>query len=172
MKYLKPSLLNSERDLDDFLKEAALLKKLSHPSIVDFVGVSVEVNQKVTESSSFRGGTSLSTKITNSVKALMHLRDPQKPMGTSSIPEEALDANQPPEQPDEESLEDLYQNLKNIMLVQEFMTRGNLKGMVLKQMRFALRRIYSREQALEWLIQIAQGLRFIVDSTHFLSIGD
>lgn len=39
VKFLKPNLLNSPRDLQDFVNEARLLRKIRHPHIVEFIGV-------------------------------------------------------------------------------------------------------------------------------------
>ncbi|CAK0785797.1 hypothetical protein CVIRNUC_009008 [Coccomyxa viridis] len=53
--------------------------------------------------------------------------------------------------------------LNSTFLVQEYVEGGNLRNQVLEQMCHAhtKRKHYSQEQALEWMIQIAKGLRYL-----------
>eukprot|EP00210_Caulerpa_lentillifera_P003514 g3353.t1 len=45
VKRLKSHVFRSELDFDDFIREALLVKKLSHPNVVDFLGVGSDVEK-------------------------------------------------------------------------------------------------------------------------------
>lgn len=71
MTYLKHSLLPSGRDLNDFLKKAALLKKLSHPSVIQFVGVAIETAENQDDDSKPKG---LGRKALEEVKSMLTMK--------------------------------------------------------------------------------------------------
>lgn len=160
VKYLKPCLLQSDRDLNDFLKEAALLKKLSHSAVVKFVGVAIETESPEMSKSSnslARKSVSFSKSAFKSIKRLLSLKKPRDAVGVED--QEFLDPNAAEVPSSSEPDGKMSVRLKNVMLVQEYMTRGTLKSVLLEQMEHSMRLIYTRSQALEWLIEIAQGLR-------------
>mmetsp|Transcript_39134 Transcript_39134/g.110833 ORF Transcript_39134/g.110833 Transcript_39134/m.110833 type:complete len:447 (+) Transcript_39134:219-1559(+) len=106
VKRINKELLTSKTDLDLFLKECALLKKLSHRNIVDFIG-----------------------------------------MG----PPPTVDANGNPT------------GESSTYLVQEFCNSGSLQDMLNRQMSTGSTKLksYTECDALEWLIDIAQGLKYL-----------
>lgn len=102
VKRLKPAVFQTKRELECFLKEADLLRRLRHICIVGFLGVGITDKQRIGES-----------------------------------------------------------DWENVYLVQEYMDGGTLKAVVTQQMSDPSRSLYSDAQALEWLIQIAKGLRYL-----------
>ena len=95
-------IFKSELDLNDFVLEAQLLKKLSHPNIVDFIGLGADVEQA----------------------GVAH---------SSVTPE-------------------------SIFVVTEFMNRGTLYSKIVSQMK-SPRTIYTLQEGLRWLINIAKGMK-------------
>ena len=160
VKYLKTCLLQSDEDLKCFLSEAALLKKLRHSSIVDFVGVAIEpavpdesgsTSQPKTLQKSYSAGQRAADVLLSAIRLKRAKSAVGNPVTKKGSYEE--------DKSDAASTEGLSCPIKKAMIIQEYMTRGTLKSMILHQMEHAFKMIYTREQALEWLIQIAQGLK-------------
>ncbi|CAK0785798.1 hypothetical protein CVIRNUC_009009 [Coccomyxa viridis] len=109
VKRLRPSILKDKTELQLFVGETKLLKKLKHRNIVRYIGVG--------------GLGSLS---------LMNLNSARKVLSST-------------------------------FLVQEYMEGGNLRSQVLKQMcrTHTKNKYYSQKQALEWIMQIAAGLKYL-----------
>lgn len=162
VKYLKPSLLVSDSDLDDFLNEAALLKKLSHSAIVGFIGVAVETTTSKTESHATASTRSTRRRLIDALSSRLIMKSPTQALGQESIDENGETVTEPPTATGETGA--MSAPLKNVMLIQEYMTRGTLKSMLLKQMERSMRVVYTQRQALDWLIQIAQGLKWATKS--------
>lgn len=155
VKHLKSSLLQSDRDLNDFFHEAALLNKLSHPAVVNFVGVAVETGSpEKGDKQLLQTQKSIGRRSVEILRSRLTMKKAQAAIGHDFSGELA----------DTPSLGDKHQlsfPLKRVMLVQEYMTRGTMKSLLLKQMQHPLKLVYTRQEALEWLMQIAQGLESV-----------
>lgn len=149
VKYFKPNLLQSERDFRDFLSEAALLKKLSHSSIVRFVGVAIETGTPSQQDLS----TPHKRMGQKSIDFLQTLLESKKPECKLIEKDSALTM------PTLDDSEDNTISIGKIMIVQEHMKKKTLKSLMFKQMEHPRKKIYTKTEALEWLIQIAKGLR-------------
>lgn len=101
VKELREDFFEQEKDVISFFHETQLLRKLVHPSIVTFMGVS-------------HGDLS-------------------------------------GEQDDKLA----------ISIVQEHMTCGSLKDIILEAMKYPKKQVYTKKEALEWLLQIAKGLMYL-----------
>jgi len=153
VKTLKSALLSSERDLKDFLHEAALLKKLSHAAVVNFVGVAIELRTGDSAPSIFRSQSSLGRQAIQELGKLMRLKSAKsQTLDYPKLPKEDIQC------PEADDSVPLSQLVRKVMLVQEYMSQGTLKQMVTNQMSAPFKILYSKEQGLEWLIQIAKGL--------------
>ena len=160
VKYLKTCLLQSDEDLKCFLSEAALLKKLRHSAIVDFVGVGIEPaspdeSTSTSQPKTLQKSHSVGQRTADVLMRTIRLKKAKSAVGNPATRKGSHEE----EKSDAASSEGLSFPLKKAMIIQEYMTRGTLKSMILHQMEHVLKMIYTREQALEWLIQIAQGLR-------------
>ncbi|GMH45326.1 hypothetical protein BSKO_13283 [Bryopsis sp. KO-2023] len=105
VKRLKPEIFQSKEELQHFLDETDLLRRLSHSCIVDFLGV---------------GSTDL----------------------------DAMEGD----------VEDLR---RKVYLVQEYMNGGTMKSVVMSQMGSGAGRAYTDIQAIDWLVEVAKGLRYL-----------
>ncbi|GMH45325.1 hypothetical protein BSKO_13282 [Bryopsis sp. KO-2023] len=57
---------------------------------------------------------------------------------------------------------DVTEEMRNkVYLVQEYMNRGTLKELVLQQMGTVRQRLFTGAQALEWMLDVAKGLRYL-----------
>ncbi|GMH38586.1 hypothetical protein BSKO_06470 [Bryopsis sp. KO-2023] len=101
VKVLKPDLLSSPDDLNEFIMEANLQRKLKHRNIVKSIGI---------------GATDLTS--------LSTMR-------------------------------------RSMFFVQEYMDRGTLKDMVLNQMLNRHTEVYSLQQALKWLVEVANAMHYL-----------
>ncbi|GMH38915.1 hypothetical protein BSKO_06813 [Bryopsis sp. KO-2023] len=101
VKELKEDFFAEEKDVIGFFHETQLLRKLSHPSIVSFIGVS-------------HGD---------------------------------LDGNE--------------DNKLAISIVQEHMSLGSLKDIIVEAMKNPKKPVYTKREALKWLLQVAKGLEYM-----------
>jgi len=106
VKRLKPDVFKSELDLHDFVREAMLLRKLSHGHVVDFIGLGADM---------------------------------ERAQFASHISPDC------------------------IFLVTEYMNKGTLYSRIVRQMKSA-RLIYTVQDGLQWLIDVAKGMKYLHNS--------
>eukprot|EP00210_Caulerpa_lentillifera_P003495 g3335.t1 len=133
---------------------------MSHEAIVNFVGVAIGI--ETTPSSKqqlFHSSSSISRRAWNELSKLMRLKTAKSPnenqLGLSTEKRETRG---------EENAITLSRLTKKVMIVQEYMSRGTLKQLVIKQMGSPFKMLYTKGQGLEWLIQIAKGLMYLHSS--------
>eukprot|EP00210_Caulerpa_lentillifera_P003494 g3334.t1 len=142
VKKLKSKLPSPESDFQDFVNEAALMRKLSHEAIVNFIGIAVDLETEILASKLFHIDSKSSIKLNQDVNGK---------------------ANEESEVLEDENWLPLLQRGKKMMIVQEYMSNGTLKQMVNNQMGSPFKILYTKVQGLEWLIQIAKGLGYLHD---------